>query len=210
MTVHTLCMNNHECRIQMCFSVLIQAKYSISESFLVVIDHLLSALDQRLDAYQMVSSRFGFLGRLSTIPSNELSRHAMALVDAYPDDLDNSLADELSQFVFFANVFMEDDFDEISTELFLYRLIHQRRVIDIFPNVEIALRIYLTLMVSNCTGERSFSKLKLVENRLRTTMTQDRLVNLTVMSMESDILRETDFGSIVNEFAIRKSRKIPV
>ena len=43
-------------------------------------------------------------------------------------------------------------------------------------------------MVSNCRGERSFSKLKLIENRLRTSMKQKRLVNLVIMSIESDII----------------------
>jgi len=38
---------------------------------------------------------------------------------------------------------------------------------DTFPNVAIALRMYLVLMVTNCSAERSFSKLKLIESRLR-------------------------------------------
>jgi len=47
-------------------------------------------------------------------------------------------------------------------------------------------------LVTNCSAERSFSKLKIIENRLRTSMTQERLVNLAIMSIESDILREID------------------
>jgi len=49
--------------------------------------------------------------------------------------------------------------------------------------------MYLVLMVINCSAERSFPKLKLIENRLRTSMTQGRLVNLASMSIEPDILR---------------------
>jgi len=60
---------------------------------------------------------------------------------------------------------------------------------------------------SNCSAERSFSKLKLIENRLRTSMTQERLVNLA-MSIESDILREIDFTTIITDFAAAKSRKV--
>ena len=37
---------------------------------------------------------------------------------------------------------------------------YQHELKEIFANVEIAFRIYLSLMVSNCTGERSFSKLR--------------------------------------------------
>ena len=39
-------------------------------------------------------------------------------------------------------------------------------------------------------------------------MTQERLVNLAIMSIESDILREMDFAAIINDFAVAKSRKV--
>jgi len=68
--------------------------------------------------------------------------------------------------------------------------------------------MYLVLMVTNCSAERSFSKLKLIENRLRTSMTQERLVNLAIMSIESNILREIDFTTIITDFAAAKSRKV--
>ena len=62
-------------------------------------------------------------------------------------------------------------------------------------------------MITNCSGERSFSKLKFIKNRLRTSMTQERLCHLTLMSIESDILDELDLSDIVDDFACRKSRK---
>ena len=37
----------------------------------------------------------------------------------------------------------------------MYQLIHKKRVQESFPNVEIALRMYLVLMISNCSAERS-------------------------------------------------------
>jgi len=39
-------------------------------------------------------------------------------------------------------------------------------------------------------------------------MTQERLVNLAIMSIESDILREIDFTTIITDFAAAKSRKV--
>jgi len=45
--------------------------------------------------------------------------------------------------------------------------------------------------------------------RPRTTMTQESLVNLAIMSIESDILREIDFTAVINDFAVAKSRKVP-
>ena len=129
---------------------------------------------------------------------------------SYPDDLDNALIDELCQFVAFAYIFKDDEPDDISTEIFLHRLIMFKCAQATFSNVEIALRIYLVLMVANCSGERSFSKLKLIKNRLRTSMVQDRLVNLAIMSIESDVMGDLVLFAIIEEFATQKSRKVVV
>ena len=76
-----------------------------------------------------------------------------------------------------------------------------------FPNVDIAFRIFLTLMVTNCSAERSFSRLKSIKNRNRTTMNQERSDALSLLTIESAILREISFDDVIKEFAIKKSRK---
>ena len=76
-----------------------------------------------------------------------------------------------------------------------------------FPNVDIVLRIYLCMMTSNCSGERSFSRLKRINNELRSTMGQDHLSILSLMSIENDILRSLDFNDFIADFAMRKVRK---
>ena len=86
----------------------------------------------------------------------------------------------------------------------------EKKVADTFPNVAIMLRMYLVLMVTNCSGERSFSKLKFIKNRLHTTMCHGRLSHLALMSIECDILREVDFNKLIQDFARAKSRKVPV
>ena len=111
----------------------------------------------------------------------------------HTNDLDNLFVDELCHFAKFADIFKDDEPRNISTELFLYKLIIDKGVRDTFPNVAIALRMYLVLMVTNCSAERSFFKLEQTENRLQTAMTQGRLVSLAIMSIESDILREIDY-----------------
>ena len=80
---------------------------------------------------------------------------------------------------------------------------------DGFPNVCIALRIYLTLPVglSNCSGERSFSHLKRIKSSLRSTMGQDRLANLTLLNIESEILTDLDFQDIIDSFSTLKARR---
>ena len=60
-------------------------------------------------------------------------------------------------------------------------------------------------MVSNCTGERSFSKLRRIKDEARTNMKQDRLSMLSLMSFESNILRELSFSDIIWDFATLKA-----
>ena len=87
--------------------------------------------------------------------------------------------------------------------MFLYRLIKRKEADDTFRNAETALQIYSVLMISNCTG-RSFSKLRIIENRLPLSMTQSRLVHLTVMSMECDIPRELNFTAAIKQIHCSK------
>jgi len=87
----------------------------------------------------------------------------------------------------------------MSKEQFMYKLIIGKGLKCSFPNVEIVLRIYLVLMVTICSAERSFAKLKLVNNRLRTTMTHNRLNNVSIMSIESDVLRDIQFDQLLED-----------
>ncbi|KAJ8028493.1 hypothetical protein HOLleu_30744 [Holothuria leucospilota] len=62
-------------------------------------------------------------------------------------------------------------------------------------------------MVTNCSRERSFSKLTLIKSELRSTMAQKRLTSLTLMSTDREFLREIDTSNINNKFVRAQSRK---
>ncbi|XP_008113471.1 zinc finger MYM-type protein 1-like [Anolis carolinensis] len=79
---------------------------------------------------------------------------------------------------------------------------------DVFPNVYTALRILLTLPISVASGERSFSKLKLIKNYLRSTLSQERLSGLSTLAIENSLLDDMDTDSLVHEFSKLKVRKI--
>ena len=90
------------------------------------------------------------------------------------------------------------------SHLDLYNSLVEDKIQSVFPNIEIALRIFLTLMITNCSAERSFSQLKRIRNTQRTTMCQDRLDALSLLCIEADMLRRVSFGEIIKDFAIRK------
>ena len=66
-------------------------------------------------------------------------------------------------------------------------------------------RIVLTLPVSSCTAERSFSGLRRLKTYLRSRMTQERLNAVTVMNTHKAILGRLDIDKLVDDFISKAS-----
>lgn len=77
----------------------------------------------------------------------------------------------------------------------------------LFPNFCIALHIFCTIPVTVAEAERSFSKLKLIKNYLRKTMSQDCLSDLGILSIECQLACTLNFDSIIDYFANLRARK---
>ena len=69
-----------------------------------------------------------------------------------------------------------------------------------FPQTITMIKSAITMPVSQVTCERSFSKLKIIKNYLRNTMTDQRLSNLTLMAIERDV--PVDYERVIDRFAI--------
>jgi len=80
-------------------------------------------------------------------------------------------------------------------------------VINIFPNIHITLRIYLTIPVANCTAERAFSKFARIKNKNRSSQTPDNLSSLMILSTENDVLQNLSFDKTLEIFTTQKARK---
>lgn len=74
----------------------------------------------------------------------------------------------------------------------LFQLCCVLQLKTVFPSLFALLQIAVTLPVSSCSVERSFSKLKLVKTKLRSTMTEDRLENLMIITCEQDFEPNTE------------------
>uniref|UniRef100_H3AFS4 TTF-type domain-containing protein n=1 Tax=Latimeria chalumnae TaxID=7897 RepID=H3AFS4_LATCH len=173
------------------------------KTYLVIMDKLSSALAQRLDAYKEACSRFGFLSKLTSMSGGEIHDAAKKLLQYYSTDVEDCVIEELVHFSEFARKSSGD-----GSEIQMYRLLVQNGLQDTFPNIHTILRMYFCLMIFNCSGERPFSKMALIKNRLRSTMQQERLNMLTLISIEHEILHTIDFSDL-NGFAERKAQKQP-
>uniref|UniRef100_A0A8I7B6G1 HAT C-terminal dimerisation domain-containing protein n=1 Tax=Hordeum vulgare subsp. vulgare TaxID=112509 RepID=A0A8I7B6G1_HORVV len=81
------------------------------------------------------------------------------------------------------------------------------REVDCYPSISIAYRILFTVHVTVASAERSFSKLKLLKNYLRSTMTQERLNGLATLCIEKKLLDDIDIDPIISDFASRNVRR---
>ena len=67
--------------------------------------------------------------------------------------------------------------------------------------------LFITLPVTVASAERSFSKLKMIKNYLRSTTGQDRLDELAMIAIENEEARELDLDNLINAFAEKNARR---
>ena len=190
------------------------------EVYLVIIDKLSGELEKRLTAYRNVENKFGFLSKLANLSNDHIQQAASMLMREYPD-FEDHFPTELAHFAAFVRaktvtVARQESVDNSenqvlnsNVELKMFKLLSDNDCADTFPNVHIALRIYLCMMVSNCSGERSFSRLKRIKSELRNISGQRRVSALSLMSIEHEIMDSLNYQELINDFAVRKSRKRP-
>ena len=66
----------------------------------------------------------------------------------------------------------------------------------------------LTFPLTVSSAERSFSALKRIKDRLRSTMADERLCNLSLISVEKKIAKSLNLDHIIDRFAAMKDRRI--
>ncbi len=180
-----------------------------TDYFLVIIDKALVSLNSRFQQMQDFQDKFGFLfnvAKLCVMTDEEMKDHCMKLSLALSDGLKH----DIDGCDLFSELKVMREMIPQKTNTALEALQFLKSVEGTFPNAEVAYRILLTIPVTVASGERSFSKLKLIKNYLRTTMSQERLCGLAMLSIERDVASDLDYGNLMMEFAVRKARKIPL
>jgi hypothetical protein len=79
---------------------------------------------------------------------------------------------------------------------------------DIYPQVLTLLLIANTLPVTSASCERTFSTLRRIKNYMRTTMGQDRLSSLSVLSICSERAAALNLDEVLDKFKSVKTRRM--
>ena len=174
--------------------------------FIPIVDQAIASLTRRFEQYQSYQKNFGFLFTseafksldAKSLKSSCQNLEAILTKDGKSDIAASELYVELK---FLQDFIPKDDMGPVEILKFLKR--H-----DCFPNASIAYRIMLTIPVTVASAERSFSKLKLLESYLRSTMTQERLNVLAMIALESDMLEKIDYERIIEDFISKNAQRI--
>ena len=180
-------------------------------SFIPMLDALEANL-RRANVYSDIVEMFLFLANLKATEVG-IVRGVELLKEAYPEDVDPKLTDELLHFHLYVRQTQNQELtgtEEQSISLShgdLYEIMCKEKIHTAFHNVEAILRLLLSFMATNYSGERSFSRLKSIKNKLGSTMSQERLSALSILCTESDKLKQINFDELLHDFALTKARK---
>ena len=86
--------------------------------------------------------------------------------------------------------------------------IWQLRIESLFPNTVIILKIFCCIPLTIARSERALKVRGQVKNMYRSTILQDQLNYLEILSIKSNLVRKFYFSKIVQEFANRKTRRL--
>lgn len=176
----------------------------LREFFLPLVDTALTNLNDRFNKLEKVYDLYGFIflkeDIQKTIQNATLGEKCRAL-ERNVNDLD---AEDLILEVRAAYHAFPDD---VSSPREMLDYIYREDLLDLYANLSIALRLLLTLPVTVTSGERSFSSLKLIKTYLRSTMSQERLSGLALISIEYRVRSSLDLEDMVTAFAQAKARK---
>ncbi|KAE9530452.1 hypothetical protein AGLY_010914 [Aphis glycines] len=142
--------------------------------------------DDLVNEYQQFCSNFLELEKSILLPKYLHNKESESDESVYEDDFDNVYEiveqDEIEN----QPVFVTRNLENVGSMGKLFKLFCVSQLKNVFPNLHTLLHIAVTLPVSSCSVERSFSKLKLVKSKLRTTMKKERFESLLKITCEQD------------------------
>ena len=176
--------------------------------FRQLVDRAIMSMQERFklthDVATVFSSLFSWSNLLHAHKENTLLTCCQNFQEKFGDIEPAAMAMELQRFVL---ILRENK--NLNTAYDFLNYLLQSRFFEMYPNVFVALRIVLTYPVTVASDERSFSKLKLIKTFNKSTMADNRLSSMAMLSIESSYARFLDYDAVIKAFANEKVRSRP-
>ena len=175
--------------------------------FSSILDHAIGSLQDRFEMLMQHNNQFNFLYSLNAndITEDELLKRCMDLEKLLSC---NELKDVSGTNLFEEMKYLRNHYKGNYSPRNILDFICSNNLNAALGNLFVSLRILLTLPVSVATAERSFSKMKLIKTYFRSTIAQDRMDGLAMLSIEQAIAKELDLEDMIKSFAIVKQERL--
>ena len=186
----------------------------IRKDMLQCIDRFHTEIDSRSKSMEDISEMFISVTPKAIVEfsAEELKGKVSKLTDFYDEISEDDLLLEIPRVKIHLKA-SRINLEEVKlkwTLLNVLQFIAEMDLIEECPNLTLSLKLFLTICVSVSSCERSFSKLKLIKSYLRSTMGQERLSGLAVLSIENEATKYIDFDYVINDFAALTARKVAI
>ena len=94
--------------------------------------------------------------------------------------------------------------------LTLLKVFGEKLISNLYPDLFDVVKIIATLPATVASCERAHNKVKILNNYLRASMSDDRLESLVHISIVSDIPDKIELNTLVDTFRLAKNRKLPL
>ncbi|KAL4132018.1 hypothetical protein QTP88_009239 [Uroleucon formosanum] len=150
--------------------------------FYPLIDTALFQLCNRFKGLHSVSRNFEFLlpQNIVTMKESEIDKSCYDFISFYNNDVTSDLIRQLISLKEFIKNTKIQTIQELTSIIIEYDLS------SLYSEILTASIIYLSLPVTVATAEKSFSKLKLLKNYLRNSISQDRLIGISILKKVKD------------------------
>ncbi|KAL5256424.1 hypothetical protein ACHWQZ_G011604 [Mnemiopsis leidyi] len=164
------------------------------------------------ETYNCVKSRFKDINELKFCKL--LNSEMYALFKAkFPDDAVTELGKSVYGSLFNTEILtgelrylysggLPEHLDELASEIAEFELWQQ------LPELTRLINLALTIPLTVCSAERSFSALRRIKTRLRNSMGDQRLSDLALIALEIRLVEGIDIEHIIDRFAATKGRRI--
>ena len=161
------------------------------------LDSVINSTSKRFQNFKNLASKFSCLDPKhfkKTLDEDNVNK-LECLAGTYSDAID-SKTEIVQEFHSFKDMFKEIMSSKTNSSVEkltinnVFKFMRANDMCSIYPNLSTLYHIFLTLPISSAGAERSFkfSRLKLIKSYLRSTMTEERLSGLALLSIERHLL----------------------
>lgn len=142
--------------------------------------------------------------KFETFSSNFPNQHLETAIRTFKFLDKNKLKTELEI------IYRRTDFREVSGAVHLLQFLIENNLLADFSETCLVLHAIVTMPMTTAEAERCFSTLKRIKTFLRSTMSQNRLTALAMLSIEKEMIQDIEnFNQLViEEFISKKDRRL--